>query len=260
MRATPSGAPACGRRLDYTARLPGPSGRLELPRLRTHAGRGSTLRPTRSSSQGLDGTAGSSCARRSASAPVRLPCRASTTSTTRSPRPRRRVPRRRRRWSGSCRAWSGSTPPSAASSGCIVDDRDAVLLLVKNPAGANELIRTLDRRRAAQAAAAGAERPHRRRPRRLVDLGRRLRAVLRSASQQVVPTGTRAAEMAMRLKYCGSSPVTGWRSSPTHRRGARPAGRGRGARVSARHLHGDARAARHALAERGVVRPYWEAA
>ena len=120
--------PACGTRLRYDARLPGPSGRLELPRLRRRRGRSSTCGPTRSSATGLDGTrfvlrTPLGDARRSS-----CRCRASTTSTTRSPPRRPRVPsaastspaiaarpravRRRLRPLRAAAAWAIATPCS----------------------------------------------------------------------------------------------------------------------------------------------------
>ena len=60
-----------------------------------------------------------------------------------------------------------------------VGDRRVLLLLVKNPAGANEVVRTLVVGGHPAGPRARAERRDRRRPRRLVDLGRRLRAALR---------------------------------------------------------------------------------
>ena len=56
------------------------------------------------------------------------------------------------------------------------DGRDVSILLVKNPAGANEVLRTLTLEDGQARPVARAERPHRRRPRRLLGLGRRLRA------------------------------------------------------------------------------------
>ena len=64
-------------------------------------------------------------------------------------------------------------------------ERDAVLVLIKNPAGANEVVRTLDARSATETAADRAERPDRGRPRCLVDLGRRFRAVRRPPRARV---------------------------------------------------------------------------
>ena len=72
----------------------------------------------------------------------RSPSPGSTTSTTRSPRPRSR--------SSSAPAWttsrpgsSGSVRPSGASSASRRATDAVLLLLVKNPAGANEVVRTL---------------------------------------------------------------------------------------------------------------------
>ena len=55
-------------------------------------------------------------------------------------------------------------------------DRRLLLLLIKNPAGANEVVRTLVAGGATEARPDRAQRRDRRRPRRLVDLGRGLRA------------------------------------------------------------------------------------
>ena len=65
------------------------------------------------------------------------------------------------------------------------DDRPSTgapvsILLVKNPAGANEVLRTLTLEDGAGRPVARAQRPHRRRARRLLDLGRRLRAARRA--------------------------------------------------------------------------------
>ena len=78
-------------------------------------------------------------------------------------------------------------------------DRDVVLLLIKNPAGANEALRTRARGRAREPAGARPQRPHRRRARRLLDLGRRLRGDAARAPRHVVATGTRAADLALRV-------------------------------------------------------------
>ena len=98
-----------------------------------------------------------------------------------------------------------------------------------------------------EAAADRAQRPDRRRPRRVLDLGCRLR---RAGPQQdeIVTTGTRAAEMALRLKHAGAEEhrmtVVPESGMPSPRR--RPAGAG----VRARDLHGHARPARQARGAR----------
>ena len=69
-------------------------------------------------------------------------CPASTTSTTRSPRPAWRWPSARR-WPTSRPAWRRSRRRSAARRRVRLGDRELTLLLVKNPAGANEVLRTL---------------------------------------------------------------------------------------------------------------------
>ena len=56
-----------------------------------------------------------------------------------------------------------------------MDGRGVSILLIKNPAGANEVLRTLTLEDGAPRPLARPERPHRRRPRRLLDLGRGLR-------------------------------------------------------------------------------------
>jgi lipid II isoglutaminyl synthase (glutamine-hydrolysing) len=139
-----------------------------------------------------------------------------------------------------------------------VGDRDAVLLLAKNPAGANELIRTL--------AADG-------RPKQvLVALNDRIAdgrdvswiwdvdfELLAGNVQEVVTAGTRAAEMAMRLKYGGVEParlvVAGGIAAGIDR--ALAGGDGPvymlGTYTAMLELRGE-------LQRRGIVRPYWEAA
>ena len=79
------------------------------------------------------------------------------------------------------------------------------ILLIKNPAGANEVLRTL-RLEAGEEPIdlwIAPQRPDRRRPRRLLDLGRRLRAARRAPCAGSSAPGTRAPEMALRLKYAG---------------------------------------------------------
>jgi lipid II isoglutaminyl synthase (glutamine-hydrolysing) len=139
-----------------------------------------------------------------------------------------------------------------------VGDRDAVLLLAKNPAGANELIRTL----------ATESRPKQ----LLVALNDRIAdgrdvswiwdvdfELLAGHVQGVVTAGTRAAEMAMRLKYGG---VGGERLEVA---GSIDAGldRALAGGEGPVYLLGTYTAMlelRAVLERRGVVRPYWEAA
>ena len=84
-----------------------------------------------------------------------------------------------------------------------IGDRRLLMLLIKNPAGANEAVRTLvDGARAARRGRR-AERRDRRRPRRLVDLGRRLRAAARRARPRSSRPASRAAELALRFAYGG---------------------------------------------------------
>ena len=103
-------------------------------------------------------------------------CPASTTSTTRSAPPRCAcalgvAARRRRRRPGGRRA--RLRPRRDAST---LGGRPTSILLVKNPAGANEVLRTLALEGARARPVRRAQRPHRRRPRRLVGVGRRLGA------------------------------------------------------------------------------------
>ena len=75
-------------------------------------------------------------------------CRASTTSTTRSPRPRSRP-----RWASTPRPIAAGLGAAAAVFGrgerVRVGERELSILLVKNPAGANEVLRTARRLRTA---------------------------------------------------------------------------------------------------------------
>ena len=111
------------------------------------------------------------------------PSPASTTSTT----PWRRWPRAcapASRWSRSARASSPCARSSAASRRSRSSGKPVSILLIKNPAGANEVLRTLTPRvsRRRDRPLARAQRPDRRRPRRLLDLGCGLRASRRTVS------------------------------------------------------------------------------
>ncbi len=139
-----------------------------------------------------------------------------------------------------------------------IGDRDAVLLLAKNPAGANELIRTL----------ATDSRPKQ----LLVALNDRIAdgrdvswiwdvdfELLAGHVQGVVTTGTRAAEMAMRLKYGG---VGGGRLEVSRSidAGLDRALEGGEGPVYLLCTYTAMLELRAVLERRGVVRPYWEAA
>ena len=136
------------------------------------------------------------------------------------------------RWRSSCR-WRGCTtpttrsppPPARSRSGCRaaaiesaldgfsaafgrqerfeIDGRDVQVLLGKNPAGLNQVLRTLAARPERKRLALHPERRHRRRPRHLLDLGRRLRAAAAADRRGCSLSGTRAEDMALRLKYAG---------------------------------------------------------
>ena len=136
-------------------------------------------------------------------------------------------------------------------------NRDAVLVLIKNPAGANEVVRTLIR---------DAE------PKRLlVALNDRI-ADGRDVSwiwdvdfelfdghvEHAITTGTRAAEMALRLKYAGQ-PGDRVEVVPDLEEALTAVAAGDDGRPA--YLLATYTAMldlRHALVEQGVVRPYWE--
>ena len=141
---------------------------------------------------------------------------------------------------------SRCAPSSAGSRRSTSAGKPVSILLIKNPAGANEVLRTL-RLEAGERRARPldrAQRPDRRRPRRLLDLGRRLRAARRTACAGSICAGTRAPEMALRLKYAG------WprgrdrgRSSRSRPRSTGRVARRPGPALRPPHLHGPARAA-----------------
>ena len=83
-----------------------------------------------------------------------------------------------------------------------VGDKRLLILLIKNPAGANEAVRTLLEGGAPTLAPRRAQRRDRRRKGRLLDLGRRLRAAARPG-ERLIASGDRAAELALRCVYGG---------------------------------------------------------
>ena len=105
----------------------------------------------------------------------RCRCPASTTSTTRSA-PRRCAWRWASRWTRSPPGWSAVSAAFGRAERIAIGDRELSILLIKNPAGANEILRTLALGAGELDLLGDPQRPHRRRPRRLLDLGRRLRA------------------------------------------------------------------------------------
>ena len=105
-------------------------------------------------------------------------CPASTTSTTHSPRRRSRCARARR--STTSRRARGFTAAFGRFERIEAGDRQILMLLIKNPAGANEAIRTLDEGGVPRTLVVALNDRDRRRTRRVVDLGRRLRAAARA--------------------------------------------------------------------------------
>jgi lipid II isoglutaminyl synthase (glutamine-hydrolysing) len=138
-----------------------------------------------------------------------------------------------------------------------LDGRPAVLLLIKNPAGTNEVIRTLAHEPARKTLLVALND-------RIAD-GRDISWIwdvdfelLTQQVDRVVVTGTRAAEMGMRLKYAGVDPGV-----------IEVAGPDAALRLAARRGEGPVYVLatytamldlRHRLAEMGVVRPFWEEA
>ena len=122
--------------------LPRPPRPLPLPELRRAApgarGAAERRRPRRARA-----ARASRCARRRARSPSRSRCPASTTSTTRSAPPALALalgaPLRRRRG----RAGRRSQAAFGRAETLRVGGRELTILLVKNPAGANEVLRTL---------------------------------------------------------------------------------------------------------------------
>jgi UDP-N-acetylmuramyl tripeptide synthase len=135
---------------------------------------------------------------------------------------------------------------------------EAVLVLSKNPAGANEVIRTL---------------AHDPAPKRLVvALNDRIAdgrdvswiwdvdfELLAPAVESVVTSGTRAAEMAVRLKYAGVDPDV-MTVEPDLAAALDSAVSARGGPAYVLTTYTAMLELRGALTRRGVVPPYWEAA
>ena len=224
--------PQLRRPLHLRRRLPRPPRPLPLPELRRARARSRRSSP---SDVALEGRARASftLTTPAGSAEVRSPCPGSTTSTTRSPPPRwrarwsvparddrRRARRRPGRLSAAPRALRLADRPA---NGAPRRERELRILLVKNPAGANEVLRTLAARARRARPARRPQRPDRRRPRRLVDLGRRLRAARRPRRRRR-PAAARAPPTSRRGSSTRASSPTRIASSPTSparaRRGA----------------------------------------
>ena len=191
------------------------------------AARAPTSPRPRSSCAGCAARASPSAPRR-ASCGWSCRCPASTTSTTRS----RRSPPASELGIEPARIGRGAGRTCRAAFGRVetieVAGVPVSILLIKNPAGANEVLRTL-RLEPTEGGARPldrAQRPDRRRPRRLLDLGRRLRAAGRRRA------AGRLRRHARRRRWrCASSTRAGRRDAievePRDRRIARP-GRRRG--------------------------------
>ena len=170
--------PPLRRRVPLLGRLPRPPRRLRVPALRQRAPAAVGVRARASScaawrARGFTLTRAGGRGRRVAAAPRPLQRLQRARGGRLLPRARASTLER-----GRGAASSRSPPRSAARSRSTVGGRRLAILLVKNPAGANEVFRTL--RRAADGDGGldvwmVAQRPHRRRARHLVDLGRRLR-------------------------------------------------------------------------------------
>ena len=137
-----------------------------------------------------------------------------------------------------------------------LDGRPTSILLVKNPAGANEVLRTLTLEGGELDLLRRPQRPHRRRPRRLVGVGRRLGAA-RAARAAMTCSGTRAAELALRMKYAGVDPERLHVVEDARARARRRARRRRRPALRPAHLHGAARAARAARPRAARRKEYW---
>ena len=169
----------------------------------------------------------------------------------------RRSARRSRR---SPPASGGSSPPSAASSGSTIGDRRLLMLLIKNPAGANEAVRTLLDGSPPRLAVVALNDD-------IAD-GRDVSWIwdvdfepLLAGLEHVVVSGGRAAELALRFAYGGLDrrPDRGRSrtSRPALDRGLELTRAGRRAR-RAPDLHGDARGCARSSRGRGLVPDFWE--
>ena len=236
----------CGSAVRLRRRVRRPPRRLPLPRLRPRPARARRRRP-RVELHGLDALR---VRPRHAGRDARASScrsRASTTSTTRS-RPRRS----RSRSASSLDEIAAGLERFSAAFGrferIAVGDRRALLLLIKNPAGANEAVRTLEDGGVPRDARRS--RSTTRSPTAATSRGSGTSTSSRCSSGLETHRrrrGERAAELALRFNYGGLARRRSSRSMPIARaaldRGLElDAGRRRARRPP--HLHGDARAAR----------------
>ena len=167
--------PPLRHRVPVLGRVPRPPRRLPLPQLRQRAARSRRCRAATWSCSACRARA-SRCAPRAARRASRCACPASTTSTTRW------APRRPAACSSASsldeirRGLESFAAAFGRAEQIAIGGRQVAILLVKNPAGANEVFRTLAAAgRVRPRRVDGPERRHRRRARRLLDLGRGLR-------------------------------------------------------------------------------------
>ena len=197
---TPSTAGAAARRTSTTPSTSATSAATTA----TAAARRAPTRRSRPSDVVLEGVRGARFTLRTPAGDARrsrCPCPGSTTSTTRSapPRWRSRWARRSTTSSPGCRP---SPPPSGAPRRCASPVATCPILLVKNPAGANEVLRTLTLEDGEHDVFAVLND-------NIAD-GRDVSWVWDADFEVLAPrvrratcSGTRAAEMALRLKYAG---------------------------------------------------------
>ena len=243
----------CGAPYRYDAVYLGHLGRYHCDSCGATPPRPGRSRPARSCSRACAARA-SRCARRPGDARDRA---APPRALQRLQRARRRRARARARCDArrtSSPACTPSPPPSGAPRRCASAAATLSILLVKNPAGANEVLRTLALEDGEHDVLAVLND-------NIAD-GRDVSWVWDADFEVLAPrvrratcSGTRAAEMALRLKYAGV-PVDRIAVEPDLGAGAGPraCARGDGAPLRPAHLHRDARAARRCSSRRGAAR------
>ena len=245
---------SCGHAYEYEADLPRASRPLPLPAVRRSAAPIPTSSPSTCGS-----TARATPPSRCGSAPrarrSRSPCPASTTSTTRSARPR--CATRSACRSSEIVAGLGAVEAAFGRAETIeLDGRPLSILLIKNPAGRERGAAHARARGRRDRPARGAQRQRRRRARRLVGVGRRLRAARRPRAAGHVRRHAReraggAARSTRASTRSASSSSRSWptRSTRRTRDGAGP--------LYALPTYTALLALRDLLARRGVAPEYW---